>query len=252
VPLDDDPLTSPSFPAINTSDSRSYRTRGRSSSSGAGQQDTASSGGGYGQPARQLPGYPASPDRPASAPNGYPVTPAAAALPAPGAHSPAPAANPYGSYVSASQPSYPDVAASHRDTAAYGSGYAAGQQAAAAVNWYSDATDQGQATGYLPAPGHSNGALPAGGGQGYGVPGQNGYSPADYGAGYPAPGYQNGQHSAPAGYSQPGYPGGQYDQRGYPGPGAGYGQDGYDGYPGYGGAHSNGAHSNGAHSNGAH
>src|SRR5271165_176118 len=26
LPMDDDPLTSPSFPAINTSDSRSYRT----------------------------------------------------------------------------------------------------------------------------------------------------------------------------------------------------------------------------------
>jgi hypothetical protein len=37
VPLDDDPLTSPSFPAINTADSRSYRAR-RPSGSHSGPQ----------------------------------------------------------------------------------------------------------------------------------------------------------------------------------------------------------------------
>ncbi len=36
IPLDDDPLTSPSFPAINTSDSRSYRGRRSSGSQASG------------------------------------------------------------------------------------------------------------------------------------------------------------------------------------------------------------------------
>jgi hypothetical protein len=233
MPLDDDPLTSPSFPAINTSDSRSYRKHGHSSSRPAGMPDTpGSAGGGYGEPARPLPAYP---DRSSSAPNGYSVQPAAAAArPAPGSHHSAPAANPYGSYVSTPQPAYSEPTAARRDSAAYGSGYAAGQQAAAAANWYASATDQGQATGYLAAPGHENGALGAGGGSGYSVPGQNGYLPADYGNGYQAQVYPGGQHSPAAGYGQPGAP---YDQRGYPGPEAGYGQDAYEGYSGYGGAH---------------
>ena len=42
LPMDDDPLTSPSFPAINTSDSRSYRTRSRSGSQPPGSQSPGS------------------------------------------------------------------------------------------------------------------------------------------------------------------------------------------------------------------
>ena len=202
--MDDDPLTSPSFPAINTSDSRSYRTRSRSGSG----------------PARQLPDYPGQ----TSAPGGYPIQPGATAARHVPAQSAAPAANPYGSYVSAPQPSYPEPASAPRDAAAYGTGYAAGQQAVAAANWYGGSPDGGQATnGYLPAPGGGNGA-------------GNGYSPADYGVGYQTPGYQGGQPALPAGgYGQPGHPG-PYDQRGYQRPDAAYGQDGYEAYPGYGGA----------------
>lgn len=227
--MDDDPLTSPSFPAINTSDSRSYRTRSRSgspSSQPLSPQPTGShaaslpgTGPGYGEPARQAPGYPASPDRSTSAPNGYPVQPAAAAAGHRPAHSAAPAANPYGSYVSPARPSYPEPANGHLDAAAYGTGYAAGQQAVAAANWYGS-TDANQANGYLPGTGNGAG---------------NGYSPADHGAGYP--GYQGVQQPAlpPGGYGQPGHQG-SYDQHGYQVPDARYGQDGYEGYPGYGGA----------------
>lgn len=182
--MDDDPLTSPSFPAINTSDSRSYRTRSRSSNGN----------GSYGDRGRPVPGYP---DRSASAPNGHPVQPAASG-------------NPYGSYVSA--PSYPEPASAHLDPAAYGTGYAAGQQAAAAANWYGR-TDGGQAIdGYLP---------PGNGAQGYG---------------HQPPAYQGGQPALPSGYGQPGHFAGQYEHGGYRGPEAGYSADGYDAYPGYGGA----------------
>jgi hypothetical protein len=147
--------------------------------------------------------------------------------------------------VSAPQPSYPEPASAHLDAASYGTGYAAGQQAAAAANWYGISTDGSQAIdGYLPAPGRGNGA-------------GNGYSPADYGIGHQAPAYPGGQPALPAGgygqpalpaggygqpalpaggYGQPGGHPGQYDQRGYHGPDAGYGQDGYEAYPGYGGA----------------
>jgi hypothetical protein len=213
--MDDDPLTSPSFPAINDSDSRSYRTRSRSGSPSSPQHSRPGTNPGYGEPGRQAPGYQASST---SSPNGYPVQPAAASAGHLPAHSPAPAANPYGSYVSPPRPSYPEPANGHLDAAAYGTGYAAGQQAVAAANWYG-APDANQANGYLPAPGNGAG---------------NGYSPADYGAGYP--GYQGGQPALPAGgYGQPGHQG-SYDQRGYQRPDASYGQDGYEAYPGYGGA----------------
>ena len=220
MPMDDDPLTSPSFPAINTSDSRSYRTRSRSGSSSSQPSSSGSRGGSYGEPARQLPGYPVSPDRSTSNPNGYPAQPAATAASHVPAQSAAPAANPYGSYVSAPQPSYPEPASAHLDAAAYGTGYAAGQQAVAAANWYGS-TDASQATGYLPGPG--NGAA-------------NGHSPTDYGVSYQPPVYQGGQPALPAGgYGQPGHVG-PYDQRGYHVPDTTYGQDGYEAYPGYGGA----------------
>jgi len=232
--MDDDPLTSPSFPAINASDSRSYRTRSRSgapssqqhsSQQHSSQQHSSQPSGshaagspgtnpGYGEPARQAPDYPGQ----TSSPNGYPVQPAAASAAHLPAHSAAPAANPYGSYVSPPRPSYPEPANGHLDAAAYGTGYAAGQQAAAAANWYAG-TDTNQANGYLPGNGDSAGT---------------GYSAADYGAGYP--GYQGAQPALPAGgYGQHGHQGG-YDQRGYQGPDASYGQDGYEAYPGYGGA----------------
>jgi len=233
LPMDDDPLTSPSFPAINDSDSRSYSKRSRSSSVPSSSQPSSSQplglpsgggrGGSYPEPARHLPAYPAGPDHSTSAPNGYPVQPAATAA-GHGPASAAPAANPYGSYVSTPQPSYPEPASAHFDAAAYGTGYAAGQQAVAAANWYGGNADGNQAiNGYLPTPGNGNGA-------------GNGYSPADYGNGYQTPVYQGGQPALPAGgYGQNSHPG-PNEQRGHHRSDAGYGQDGYEGYPGYGGA----------------
>jgi hypothetical protein len=128
--------------------------------------------------------------------------------------------------VSTPQPSYTEPSSAHLDAASYGTGYAAGQQAVAAANWYGSPDASQALDGYLPASG--NGAAEA-------------YSPANYGNGHQTPGYQGGQ----PGYGQPGYgqpgngqPGqlGPYDQHGYNGSAASYGQDGYEAYPGYGGA----------------
>ena len=229
-PLDDDPLTSPSFPAVNTSDSRSYRTRRPSSSQlPASSQPPASpqlpasprpnghGTGSYSDPAQPYSTYPSAPDRSSSLPNGYPVQPAAAS--AGSSYSGSPVANPYGSFVEAPAhsgaatptPAPAPAPTPHFDAAAYGSGYAAGQQAVAGVNWYA-APDAGQAdAGYSPSPGTGNGVS------------------------YESPTYQGG-HAAPAGGSGPGYLTGQYDQRGYGAPELTYGQDGYPGYPGYGGS----------------
>jgi hypothetical protein len=225
VPLDDDPLTSPSFPAINTSDSRSYRARrssGAHSGPQTGPQPAASRAGGFAEPAAQYPLQPPVGQRPVAQP---PVGPPSVAQPqTPMAQ---PVANPYGSYVSASQPSYQDVAASRRDVPAYGGGYANGQHADAAG--YS-----GAATGYLPANGH----LPTNGHNG------NGYAARDHDVadGYGAVDYQNltyqdvdYQPAPPVtdGYAPQNQHAGQYD-RGYGAPDLAYGQDGYQGYPGYG------------------
>jgi len=181
----------------------------------------AHSAGSYSQPAQPYSAYPATPDRSASVPNGYPVQPAAASA-AGSSYAAGPVANPYGSYVKAPQPGYSEPAtqatpaAPHLDPAAYGSGYAAGQQAVAGANWYASTLDASQvANGYLPAPG-------------------NGLS-------YENPAYQNGHasqngHSAQPGGYAPGYLSSQYDQPGYGAPELTYGQDGYPGYPGYGGS----------------
>jgi len=210
--MDDDPLTSPSFPAINTSDSRSYRTRQSSTSQPSGAPGTGGRGtGGYSEPAQPYSPYPAAPDRSASGPNGYPVQPAAASA-AGSAYSTGPVANPYGSFVNAPQPGYSEAGTPPLDAAAYGSGYAAGRQAVAGVNWYANTPDGGlAANGYLPSPVSGNGTS------------------------YETPLYQGG-HSAQAGGDGPGHLAGQYDQRGYGATEPSYGQDGYQGYPGYGGS----------------
>ncbi len=213
MPLDDDPLTSPSFPAINTSDSRSYRTR-RPGGAPSGPHTGPLSGP---QPTAQ-----------------YPLDPTPQPLP------PAPVANPYGSYVSAPQPVYQDVAASHPDSSFYGGGYANGQQAngqyanggqhangqQADSSWYS-----GAASGYLPADyGRDDHAGDGDNGDGYNG---NGYPAVDYqNAGYQGAAYQ--APAGPGGYGPQGQLAGQYDPRGYSAPDLAYGQDGYQGYPNYG------------------
>lgn len=193
--LDDDPLTSPSFPAINAIDSRSYRPR-RSDS----QPRPTRPAPAYAEPARHLGGYPATDDRAASPPGGYPAQPSV------------PAGNPYGSFVSqpAANHSQQAPAIAGRPDGSDG-GYSGNGQNGAGSGWYS---------GQLP-----NGA-------GHGQPGaalnqQTGYQPGYY------PGYQGGQGETAA-YAQPAYPGSQYDQRGYGSQENGYNRDGYQGYPGHG------------------
>ncbi len=272
--MDDDPLTSPSFPAINTSDSRSYRTRSRSSSQGSGSPANGSLGNGYGETVRQISGYAISPDHSISTPNSHAIQSApSAARPGPVPPATAPAASPYGSYADGAQPRYSELASAHLDAAGYGTGYAAGQQAVAAANWYGGAEPNHSADGYLPGPHHDSQAQAGEARAAYGAVGYAGYAPADYANGYQAsayqpqayqaqayqtqayqaeapayqaPAYQASAYQAPA-YQAPAYQGGQnpaaggygqfagqYDQSGYASSDAGYSQDGYDPYPGYG------------------
>jgi hypothetical protein len=238
MPMDDDPLTSPSFPAINTSDSRSYRTRrpgGAHSGAHSGPHTSPPPAGGrdsgsFAAPAQQFSPYP---ERAASGPGMTPPTPAPVPQ-SPAPQSPAPLANPYGSYVSAPQPTYQDVAPSHLDP--YGASYPIGQHAG--NGWYSgmnggpaDPAPGQAATGYLPPAGYNgngNGAGQDNGGRGQ----DNGYPAADY-QGYQGAAYYGGQ-AGPGGYGPQGPLAGQYDQRGYGTSDLTYGQDGYPGYPGYG------------------
>jgi hypothetical protein len=164
-PGDDDPLTSPSFPAINASDSRSYRTR-RSASRQQGvaassQQPNGRPGGQAGfSGSDQFTQYQTAPDRAISRPDGYPVQPPGMATPVsmqqPAAQAPpwpaasaqptAPAANPYGSYVSAPQQAYAEpgyqqadsmsTPAPGVDAAVYNGGYPTGPQVASSNGWY--------------------------------------------------------------------------------------------------------------------
>ncbi|MGB6458020.1 MAG: hypothetical protein WBH47_26405, partial [Streptosporangiaceae bacterium] len=247
-PADDDPLTSPSFPAINAADSRSYRTRPSATS----------------QPGITGPnGYPVSPDR-VSRPDGYPVQspapqsaarhsggprPAAQTPPLPSSPGPngTPAANPYGSYLSAppahQPPGYPDAPASR--TAADYPGYPAAAQPAQGSNWYpAPAFENGAAAGpsaadgYLPVAG-LGAAGPATNGHGHSQPPNGpaplGYAGIDYGSlRYDDPVYPDADGAERLGFPAPGQPTRRYDQQGYGGPDPGYGQDGYQGYPGYG------------------
>ena len=217
---DDDPLTSPSFPAINADDGRSYRGRR------SGGHPTMPPGtNGRSEPNRQLPQYPA--DASASNGNGYAARSASSppALPAPSAAG-APAGNPYGSFVGQPASSYQDQSpAVQQGAGTYGSYNGASQQPPSANgSWY------GASDGYLPAPSHANGANGTNGTNGYHA-GQ--YQPAAYqSAAYP------GGPAEPTAYPQQSYlaGNGQYDQLGYPAPDAGYRRDGYQGYSGeYGG-----------------
>ncbi len=255
LPLDDDPLTSPSFPAINTSDSRSYRTRQPRSQHAGPQQDSGRDRAGYrqpgqvSQPAQQFPGSPPS-DRSASAPNGYPVQ----------APAPAPAANPYGSFVGTSQAGYSDPATGHLDSLAYGTGYAGPSQPSVPdPSWYSPADGNGgggNSTSYYDTsyPGtEPGGSAPNGAGAADAGYTSNGYAGTDYydsygesaypggypaaafpAAGYAAGAFQGGQPD-PAGYPAQGQVTGHYEQRAIGAPDLTYGHDGYQGYPGYGG-----------------
>jgi hypothetical protein len=224
VPLDDDPLTSPSFPAVNTSDSRSYRARrssGAQSGPHTGPQPAEGRPGGYAEPPTH---YPVQSRGSQPQPQPQPQTPSSS-----------PVANPYGSYVSTPQPTY----GQHADGVPYGAA----------------------ATGYLPADGYSRGRHNANGnghngnghdGNGHDGNGHNGNG--HNGNGYPARDQHDGQGGygafdyqsltyqdvdyqqaqSMAGYAQQNQHSGQFDERGYGTPDLAYGQDGYQGYSGYG------------------
>jgi hypothetical protein len=206
VPLDDDPLTSPSFPAINTSDSRSYRAR-------------RSSGGHSGPHTGPLPATGRS-GGPTERGSQYPVPPRGSQPQAP---SSSPVANPYGSYVSTPQPTYQNGAP---DGSWYGGGAATGYL---------------PADGYT-ADGHNGNGHNGNGhnGNGHGYPARDQHdAPGGYGAvdyqnlNYQDAAYQQGQ-PVTGGYPQPNQHAGQFSEPGYGEPDLAYGQDGYQGYPGYG------------------
>jgi hypothetical protein len=205
VPLDDDPLTSPSFPAINASDSRSYRARRPDSQPGGTGPMPA-----YTEPTRQFSAYPTAADAASSPPGGYPVQPAV------------PAGNPYGSFVSQPAASYPPQApAASQPDSSYAGYTDHGQYGAADPGWYG-----------VPPPAGGTSQGQAGPALGTGPGGYQLTNGPDQAAGY-YPGYQAGPPETAA-YPQPVYPATQYEQRGYGGQEAAYGRDGYQGYPGYG------------------
>ncbi|MGH3303671.1 MAG: hypothetical protein ACRDOK_18730 [Streptosporangiaceae bacterium] len=217
-------------------------------------------------------GYPASQDR-VSRPGGYPVQapaqqsaarhaggphsapqhvaqPAAQAspLPPPPGPSGTPAANPYGSYLSAppapQRPGYPDGAAASRTGADYPA-YPAAAQPASGSSWYpapvfetGGAAGPAAADGYLSVSGLGAAGPGANGhGRSHGHNGSSprGYAGIDYGSlRYDDPVYPDADGSGLVGYAAPGQPARQYEQNGYGGPDLGYGQDGYQGNPGHG------------------
>jgi hypothetical protein len=228
---DDDPLTSPSFPSVPASDSRSYHN-GRTSTPPRGSRVPAEQLAptqefrSYGSPAPQhaaarhavpadvggdtdrtnpnsyLPDpllngdpYPAPNGNPYPAPNGNPY-------PRPPAPASAASGNPYGSYVTSDGQ---DPAFSYGDyPAASGNGH--GSYLSAPVP---------ASTGRHSASGHQQGP----------VPHDPGTQATEYRNGY-------GQHDH-AGYLPSGYPAGSHNPAGYGGQDP-YGPDGYGGYPEYG------------------
>jgi hypothetical protein len=196
--------------------------------------------------------------QPAPLPAGTPAQPAATAA----GHEPpaAPAANPYGSYVSQPPPAnysdaarrqngypsagYPETPAPSLAAAAY-SGQAVGQHTASA-GWYAAAAaiapgspqmaaqPLGQpADGYLPAAGMGGNGL---NGSSHAVNGSpaRGYAGIDYSSlRYDDLDYPDAAEG-PRGYGSAGQHAAQYEQQGYRAADPGAAQDAYRGYPGYG------------------
>ena len=216
--MDDDPLTSPSFPAINASDSRSYRTPrpGNTQPQPPSQPGNGRGMGGFTEPARSPSRYPTGPDRAVSTPDGYPVQPVAARVAPVQGQPSVPMANPYGSYVSAPQPASQEPA---RHAAASYVGYTTGPQASVELSRYRELPATGQDVG-----GH------AAGGTGYGSA-RTSYGSA--GNGYPTSDNGNGYGPGGNGYgTDPGY---RTGSNGYgTDPGYRTGGDSYGTDPGYG------------------
>jgi hypothetical protein len=250
VDLDDDPLTSPSFPRIPASDSRSYRNGGADTPAGGSRVPArhtapAQQFASYGSPAPQRPaarhasGQHAVPaniggDTDRTNPNGYPPDPrldanpyppsaaSAPVAPTPAAPIASPSGNPYGSYVTSDS----QAAAFNYDAypAMPGNGHgpylpaAVPGDAGYAANgyWQPAAPDYppGAGTsGYQDSPAQTSGTRDAGA------------RTADHRNGY-------GRHDR-ASYVPGGYPARSSDQAGYARQDPN-GHDGYGGYPGYG------------------
>jgi hypothetical protein len=197
VVSDDDPLTSPSFPAISTSDSRSYRTRRSDSQPRSAPRDPAA----YGEPSQQ----PAS--RPAAA--GWSPGPDAYGQPGTGAPVPG-AGNPYGSYVSQSPAAYQPPAATDPDASNPNGFPAGGRPPLTPPEW------PGGPARFSDGPAATPGLPAANGG---------------YSAGNP---YPQTPYPDPASYPQPAYRAEQHDQRGYASPDIARSLDSYQGYPRHG------------------
>ncbi len=232
---DDDPLTSPSFPRVPASDSRSYRNRRADTPPGGSRMpipppypDPAQQPASYGPPAPQFsgPGGGAELTSPYAYPSGPSFHDPYAQAPS-GPAAPGATGNPYGSYVT------PD---SQTVVSGYG-GYQAPE--------YSAAEYQVPEYGSYPPPA-ANGET----GNDYwnhqatvpGVPGQDTPSYPDLSGQFPGPlspdglgaDYGNGyvQHDQ-AGYQPDAYPAGSPEQGGYAPPDP-YGPDVYGSYPEYG------------------
>lgn len=196
---DDDPLTSPSFPAITTSDSRSYRAR----RADAQPRSAARAPVPHTEPTQQFTSYPPDAGRP-RVPDTNGSQPGIAA-PVPGV------GNPYGSYVSQSPAAYEPAPAGSGDASYPGAFGGAGQSLPAPTSAdYPSRDGFGDYPATIPAPGPGNGGYPA----------ANSYPPAAY--------------PDPVGHQQPAYHAEQYDQHGYAPLDETHGLDSYQPYPGYG------------------
>jgi hypothetical protein len=241
-PLDDDPLTSPSFPRI-TEDSRSFRaSRARAAAPGSGSDAYSSDSGAYSTV--QFPGYGAAAGQHPSGPVGYAATASMPAAPVAAAAYPPPSAAPAG--YPGSGPvtgggAYPSTGYSgghgrHGD----GAGLHVGPDSHLSPNGRTSPNGHPAATGHA-ANGHS-------GAHGYGGNGHSGAYPVPNGHG--SPNGHSGAHARPDGLGTAGAPGGRPGYAdSYPGHTGGYpvpsGPGTAGGYNGNGGQASGGAAQNG-------
>ena len=275
APLDDDPLTSPSFPAIRSDDSRSYRRTDAPATGGRGSNGSNGSRGpaGYGAPGNGggAPGNGIPPAQTAAYPTmSRPGAPDPRSAPAPGYDSTRSAARPAsweGGY--GQQPPGGPVNGGPVNGSGNGTGPNSYRPAASAAGYQSypgqpSSPPSGNPYGsYVSAPADSYQASRPNGDGGYGsyVNGAETQAYAQPSAApapmHAAPVYENG---APGGTAYPaaGGPGAGYGASwpggtGYPGQGsapAGY-QGGSPGEPGYPAGHNgNGQHANGHNGNG--
>ncbi len=226
---DDDPLTSPSFPRVPASDSRSYR-----SSRASAPDDRSRAADSYLAPTQQFESYgsPAAPSRPAprhlaaadsdrTSLNSYQYDPLLSPdpypAPAPAASAPAgpPAfGNPYGSYVTPDRPAAAPGYGDYPPAPSNGHGSYPPPAAPAGNNYWQQPSPStpgpGPGPGYLKGAAHADPRDAAGG--------------ADYQNGYGLP------DQAP--YPPNGYPARSHDPAGNAGSDP-YGHDRYGGYSGY-------------------